>query len=91
MKKYIVPVNEPQLLGNEKKYLLRCINDGFISSAGPFVEKFEKKFAKKVNRKFAISVVNGTAALQLAFESLNLKYCFVFPVFITRGDYSSQV
>ena len=73
MKKYIVPVNEPQLLGNEKKYLLRCINDGFISSAGPFVEKFEKKFAKKVNRKFAISVVNGTAALQLAFESLNLK------------------
>ena len=73
MKKYIVPVNEPQLLGNEKKYLLRCINDGFVSSAGSFVEKFEKKFAKKVNRKFAISVVNGTAALQLAFESLNLK------------------
>ncbi len=73
MKKYIVPVNEPHLLGNEKKYLLRCIQDGFISSAGPFVEKFEKKFAKKVNRRFAISVSNGTAALQLAFESLNLK------------------
>ena len=73
MRKYIVPVNEPQFLGNEKKYLLRCINDGFVSSAGSFVEKFEKKFAKKVNRKFAISVVNGTAALQLAFESLNLK------------------
>ncbi len=73
MKKYIVPVNEPELLGNEKKYILRCINTGFISSAGPFVEKFEKKFAKTVSRKFAISVVNGTAALQLAFESLNLK------------------
>ena len=73
MKKYIVPVNEPELLGNEKKYILHCINTGFISSAGPFVEKFEKKFAKTVSRKFAISVVNGTAALQLAFESLNLK------------------
>ena len=36
-------------------------------------EQFEKKFAKTVSRKFAISVVNGTAALQLAFESLNLK------------------
>ena len=73
MTKYKVPVNEPYLSGNEKKYILRCLDDGFISSAGSFVEKFEKKFAKIVNRKFAVSVVNGTAALQLAFESLNLK------------------
>ena len=71
--KIIVPVNEPLLLGNEKKYLVKCIKDGFVSSTGPFVEKFEKKFAKRVNRKFAISVSNGTAALQLAFESLNIK------------------
>ena len=68
-----VPVNEPFLVGNEKKYLMKCIKDGFVSSTGPFVEKFEKKFAKRVNRKFAISVSNGTAALQLAFESLDIK------------------
>ena len=68
-----VPVNEPFLLGNEKKYLMKCIKDGFVSSTGPFVEKFEKKFAKRLNRKFAISVSNGTAALQLAFESLDIK------------------
>ena len=73
MKKFKVPVNEPYLLGNEKKYLQKCIKDGFISSSGPFVEKFEKKFAKRLKRKFAISVSNGTAALQLAFESLNIK------------------
>ena len=35
-----VPVNEPFLLGNEKKYLMKCIKDGFVSSTGPFVEKF---------------------------------------------------
>ena len=73
MKKFKVPVNEPYLYGNEKKYLQKCIRDGFISSSGPFVESFEKKFAKRVKRKFAISVSNGTAALQLAFESLNIK------------------
>ena len=73
MKKFKVPVNEPYLLGNEKKYLQKCIRDGFVSSSGPFVEKFEKKFAKRLKRKFAISVSNGTAALQLAFESLNIK------------------
>jgi len=73
MNKYKVPVNEPYLFGNEKKYLLKCLNDGFISSSGKFVKEFEKKFAKRVNRKFAITVSNGTAALQLAFEALNIK------------------
>ena len=71
--KFKVPVNEPYLHGNEKKYLQKCINDGFISSAGPFVKKFESKFAKRLNAKFAISVSNGTTALQLAFEALNIK------------------
>jgi len=73
MNKIKVAVNEPHLLGNEKKYLLKCLKDGYISSSGHFVKEFEKKFAKRVNRKFAISVSNGTAALQLAYESLNIK------------------
>ena len=71
--KFTVPVNEPYFFGNEKKYLLKCIRDGFISSVGQYVKEFERKFAKRLNRKFAISVSNGTAALQLAFESLNIK------------------
>ena len=73
MKKSFVPVNEPLLKGNEKKYLLNCINSGYISSTGPYVEKFENKFSKYFNRKYGVSVSNGTAALQLALESLNLK------------------
>jgi perosamine synthetase len=71
--KFTVPVNEPCFFGNERKYLLKCIKDGFISSVGQSVKEFERKFAKRLNRKFAISVSNGTAALQLAFESLNIK------------------
>jgi perosamine synthetase len=40
-----IPVNEPLLNGNEKKYLMECIDTGWISSEGPFVLEFEKRFA----------------------------------------------
>jgi perosamine synthetase len=68
-----IPVNEPLLNGNERKYLLRCFDKGYISSTGKYINKFELEFAKKVNRKYAIAVSNGTVALQLAFDSLNIK------------------
>ena len=68
-----VKVNEPVLRGNEKKYLLNCLKSNSISSAGNFVIEFEKKFSSKLNRKYGVAVASGTAALQLAFESLNLK------------------
>jgi perosamine synthetase len=68
-----IPVNEPLLDGNEKKYLLECIDSGWISSEGPFVERFEKEFALRLGRKHAISVTNGTAALDAAIEALGIK------------------
>jgi perosamine synthetase len=68
-----VPVNGPLLKGNEKKYILDCLKTNFISSSGIYVTKFENKFAKFLKKKYAITVSNGTAALQLAIESLNLK------------------
>ena len=46
-----IPVNEPLLKGNEKKYLCECIDTGWISSEGPFVKKFEEKMSTTVNRK----------------------------------------
>lgn len=73
MNKIKVPVNEPLLSGNEKKYLLQCLKNNFISSYGKYVLKFENKFAKQVKRNYAITVSNGTAALQIAFEVLNIK------------------
>ncbi len=62
----MIPVNEPILDGNEKKYLNECIETGWISSEGPFVRRFEEAFAQFVNRKYAVSVVNGSMALDAA-------------------------
>ena len=67
-----VPVNEPLLNGNEKKYLCECIDTGWISSEGPFVKKFEEKISKMVHRKYGISVSNGTAALEVAIQALGI-------------------
>jgi perosamine synthetase len=65
-----IPVNEPLLDGNEKKYLLECIETGWISSEGPFIKKFEQNFAARVGRKHGIAVTNGTAAIDTAVDAL---------------------
>ena len=70
--KDFIPVNQPLFNGNEAKYLNECITSGWISSEGPFVEKFEKGMAKLTGRKHAIAVSNGTAALDVAIESLGI-------------------
>jgi len=67
-----IPVNEPLLDGNEKKYLLECIETGWISSEGPFIKTFEEKFAARMGRKHGIAVCNGTAALDAAVEALDI-------------------
>ncbi len=67
-----IPVNEPLLDGNEKKYLLECIDTGWISSEGPFIKQFEEQFAARVGRKHAVAVANGTAALDIAVEVLDI-------------------
>ncbi|MCK4650929.1 DegT/DnrJ/EryC1/StrS family aminotransferase [Candidatus Babeliales bacterium] len=71
-KKFVIPVNEPLLNGNEKKYLNECVETGWISSEGPFVKEFEKKFSSKVNRKYGVAVCNGSAALEIAVLALDL-------------------
>lgn len=67
-----IPVNEPLLDGNEKKYLLECIETGWISSEGPFIHKFEEKFATRMGRKHGIAVCNGTAAIDVTVEALDI-------------------
>ena len=67
-----IPVNEPLLEGNEKKYLNECIDTGWISSDGPFVKRFEEEFSSKLGRKYGIAVANGTAAIDIAVQSLNI-------------------
>jgi len=67
-----IPVNEPLLEGNERSYLNECIDTGWISSEGPFVERFEQAFARAVGRRECISVSNGTDALELAVRVLDI-------------------
>ena len=70
--KDFIPVNTPLLNGNEKKYLSECIDTGWISSEGPFVERFEKLFAEKVGRKHGVAVTNGTSAIDAVVEALGI-------------------
>jgi len=67
-----IPVNEPLLDGNEKKYLLECIDTGWISSEGPFVKLFEERFSLRVGRQYGIAVANGSGALDIAVQALQL-------------------
>jgi perosamine synthetase len=67
-----VPVNQPLLAGRERQYLLECIDTGWISSEGPFVQRFEAEFAKRVGRRYGIAVMNGSAALDAAVVALKI-------------------
>ncbi len=69
----MIPVNEPLLSGNEKKYLNECIDSGWISSEGPFVERFEQEMANYIGRKYATACSSGTAALDIVVSALELK------------------
>ena len=68
----MIPVNEPLLIGNELKYVSECVETGWISSAGTFINRFEDKWASYCGMKHSIAVCNGTVALELAVEILNL-------------------
>lgn len=73
MDKNFIPVNEPLLNGNEKKYLNECIDTGWISSEGPFIKAFEEKLAATCGRKYGIAVSNGSVALDAAILALGLS------------------
>jgi len=67
-----IPVNEPLLNGNEKKYLNKCIKTGWISSEGPFVSQFEEQFSARVGKKYGIAVCNGSVAIDAAIAALGI-------------------
>ncbi|WP_444994551.1 DegT/DnrJ/EryC1/StrS family aminotransferase [Aliikangiella sp. IMCC44359] len=68
----MIPVNSPVLGEKEKSKLIECIETGWISSEGPFVAEFEQKMASRVGKKYGIAVSSGTAALDIAIETLKL-------------------
>ena len=67
-----IPVNTPLLIGNEKKYLLKCIKTGFISSAGNYVRNLKKNL-QVYWKKICNFCHKWNCALQIAYECLELK------------------
>ena len=63
-----VALHEPSFEGNEWLYLKECLDSTFVSSVGKFVDRFEEDLARYTGSRYAISVVNGTAALQIALK-----------------------
>jgi len=68
-----IPIAEPIFSEKEKIYLLKCLETGWISSQGEFVSQFEQKFSQFIGCKYGISTANGTMALQLALQALDLQ------------------
>jgi perosamine synthetase len=66
-------VAQPRLAGNERQYVLDCLDTNWISSNGKYIGLFEESFAKFCDVKHAIAANNGTTALHLALVSLDLK------------------
>ncbi len=67
-----IPVCEPFLGGNEKKYVDDCMETAWISSAGKYVSAFEEEFAKYCDCKYGVAVCNGTVSLHLALAALGM-------------------
>ena len=63
-----IPLHRPFFERNEKKYLNEAIDSTFVSSVGPSVNEFESKVAEYTGIKYAVAVVNGTAALHLSLK-----------------------
>ena len=70
--KKFIPVCEPTLIGNEKKYADDCLKANWISSAGKYIELFENGFAKFCGTKYGIATCNGTVSIHLALEALGI-------------------
>ena len=68
-----IPVAMPDLSGNEEKYVVEAVRSTWISSTGPFVERFEREFAEQCGTRAAIGVCNGTVALHLALLAMDVR------------------
>ena len=67
-----VPVNIPLLSGNERTYIEQCLQSGWISSEGPFIDEFEKRFSSYTGMDHGIAVSSGSGALDIAVAALGI-------------------
>ncbi len=70
----MIPLAEPNLGGEESKFLQNCISSGYVSSAGPYIKEFEKKLSKLTGGNYVVSTSSGTSALHLALKSYSIGF-----------------
>lgn len=68
----MIPLSVPEISGNEWKYIKDCLDTGWVSSVGSYVDLFEEKFHEFVGSETAVVTMNGTAALTLALQTLGV-------------------
>jgi len=68
----VIGLHEPLFKGKEWEYVKECLDTGWVSSVGKFVDRFEKKLAEYTGAKRAVAVVNGTCALHLALKLVGI-------------------
>ena len=69
----MIPLCVPELRGNEWKYVQECLDTGWVSSVGAYVDRFENELAQRVGTKYAVATVNGTSALHIALLVAGVK------------------
>ena len=62
----MIPLSVPEIRGNEWAYVRECLDTGWVSSVGAYVDRFERELAAFVGTRHAVATVNGTAALHTA-------------------------
>lgn len=68
-----ISLHEPRFAGNEWTYVKECLDTGWVSSVGKFVDRFEADLASYTGHKYAVAVVNGTAALHVCLQLVGVK------------------
>jgi len=68
-----IPLSEPEISGNEWKYIKECLDRGWVSSVGNYVNRFEEMVANYVGTKYAVATVNGTSALHVSLIACGVK------------------
>ena len=68
----VIPIYQPDLSGNERRYVLECVDTSWISSLGTFIPRFEQALAEATGAPHAVAVCNGTVALHLALHCLGI-------------------
>ncbi|MBP7652638.1 LegC family aminotransferase, partial [Candidatus Dependentiae bacterium] len=67
-KNKFIPLSVPNISGNEWTYVKKCLDTGWVSSVGPFVNEFEKKICEYIGTKRAVACINGTSGIQISLK-----------------------